>query len=463
MPITLKLPGGQAVTVPDDTTPEEMDRIANEQAAAAPKPSEKTAPKTKEPGLATIGDQIRAKGGVALAAPAAGGMVGGLVGGIPGAMVGGAAGEGIGNLIAHGKELPGAAMDVARNLFSEPVATMHGFAEGTTQGAIDTAKSAGVEGVSQFAGNKLAAAGGVLSKWLMNRATTRVTERLMREFPDLSDTLIDNALTVSKGGYDKALGLLKAAKQKATAALRQADASGATVPIQVSADVAESLKTALLEEAIKSRGIPVSVGAVQSATNRLPAHLRTLFNQIDAQVQGGGLLHLQPSHADLLKRRLQQESRALYANRAAPNGPKAMGMDAAERADYAAELNAKIDGVAGGYKAANAEAKPLIGAVRGIKQATRTNGNLYQAMVRPAVGAMMGEGAGQMQGLPSGTGAIAGALMTSPAGMSREAIILKDPRVQQMLKQLPRASALALTEILGQLSRGRTEGQAPQE
>lgn len=452
MPITLKLPGGQTVTVPDDTTPEEMDAIANERAAPPVK--------TKADGSATIGDHLKAKG--ADLAPSVGGLAGGLVGGIPGAAVGGAAGQGIGNLIEHGAEIPGAIRDVARNMFSEPVATMRGFAEGTTEGAIDTAKAAGLEGAAQAAGGVVAGAAGKLSKWLMNRATTRVTERLMREFPDLPDTLIDNALTVSKGGYDKALGLLKTAKKKATTALAVADASGATVPIQVSADVADSLKTALLEEAIKSRGIPVSVGAVQSATNRLPAHLRTLFTQIDAQVQGGGLLHLTPSHADLLKRRMQQESRALYANRAATNGPKAMGMDAAERADYAAELNTKIDGVASGYKAANAEAKPLIGAVRGIKQATRPNGNLYQAMVRPAVGAMLGEGAGQTQGLPTGTGAMAGALLTSPGGMSREAIILKDPRVQQMLRQLPRASAAMLTQLLGELGRNPEAAPAPQ-
>jgi hypothetical protein len=72
-----------------------------------------------------------------------------------------------------------------------------------------------------------------------------------------------------------------------------------------------------------------------------------------------------------------------------------MGMDATERAEFASRLNDAIDDLASGYKSANAEAKPLIGAVRGIKQAIRPNGNLYQAMVRPAVGGLLGEETGR--------------------------------------------------------------------
>jgi hypothetical protein len=392
-------------------------------------------------------------------------MIGGLVGGIPGAAVGGAAGRGIGTLIEKGGEIPGALMDVARNVISEPTATMRGLHEGIAEGAGDLAVSAGIEGASQFAGNKVAQAGGVLSKWLMNRATTRVTEKLMREFPDLADTLIDNALTVSKGGYEKALGLLRAAKAKATEALTVADQTGATIPVQMTTDVAESLKTAILEQTIKQRGVPASQGAITAASNRLPAHLRQLFQQIDSAASTSGALDLTPSQADILKRRLQQESKALYAQRGAPNGPRAMGMDATERAELASQINTAIDQVATGYKAANAEAQPMIGAVRGIKQATRPNGNLYQAMVRPGVGAIMGGAAGYSQEGNSGAamGALAGAALTSPAGMSREAILLKDPKVQELLRQMPRATATALVELLRQRSGAPAEARAPQE
>ena len=398
-------------------------------------------------------------------APAAGGVVGGMVGGIPGALIGGGAGKGYGDLIAHGAEIPGAIGDILGNALEEPMATMQGWSQGVREGVTDTAKAAGIEGISQAAGVKVAQAGSALSKWLMNRATTRVTAKLMQEFPNLADALIDEALTVSKGGYEKAKTLLTAAKGKANAALGAADAAGATVPVQMSPELAESFKTALIEQTIKQRGLEPSQGAITAASNRLPAHLRQLFQQIDNAAESGGALNLSPSQADILKRRLQLQSKPTYAQRGAPNGPRAMSMESAELAELASSINTGIDGVATGYKAANAEAQPLIGAVRGLKQAIRPNGNLYQAMVRPAVGGVVGAAGGSQSDVPGGSalGAIAGAAMTSPAGMSREAIILASPQVQQMLKQLPRASAVALTELLTELSRSQTPGTAPQE
>ena len=410
-------------------------------------------------------------------APAAGGVVGGMVGGIPGAIIGGGAGKGYGDLIAHGAEIPGAIGDILGNALDEPMATMQGWSQGVREGVTDTAKAAGIEGISQAAGIKVAQAGSALSKWLMNRATTRVTAKLMQEFPNLSDTLIDEALTVSKGGYAKAQALLNAAKSKTRAALGAADATGVTIPIQLSPDLADSLRTALLEKAIKSGGVRRATAGqpLDVATSRLSPEMRDLFQRIGgaegrragmhSKAVAGKVFNLTPSQADILKTQLQRESRALYANRGAPNGPKAIGMDATERAEFAAQINSAIDNVAQGYRASNAEAQPLIGAVRGIKQAIRPSGNLYQAMVRPAVGGMLGAAGGSQSEIPGGSalGAIAGAAMTSPAGMSREAIILASPQVQQMLKQLPRASAVALTELLTELSRSQTPGTAPQE
>src|SRR3990167_80583 len=396
------------------------------------------------------------------AIPTVGGMVGGMVGGVPGAIAGGMAGKGYETLIERGGEIPGALVDVAKNLFSEPVATMRGFVEGQGEGSLDAAKAGGVQGAGELAGVGLSKGAGVLSKWLMNRATTRVTERLTREFPDLADTLIDNALTVSKGGYDKARGLLVLAKKKANAALAAADNAGAVVPVQINDDVAQSLKTALLEDAIKNRGLATPThGAVTSATNRMPQHLRTLFKDIDAAAANGWAVDLKPSHADLLKRRLQQESKPVYANQAAPNGPRSVGMDATERTELAQQINNAIDAIANGYKAANAEAKPLIGAVRGIKQAIRPSGNLYQAMVRPAVGAAAGAMGANESGVSPYVGAMAGAALTSPAGMSREAILLARPEVRAILRQLPRASAEVLMQLLSERSGSPSTPQAP--
>jgi hypothetical protein len=384
----------------------------------------------------------------ATAAPTVGGIVGGLVGGNVGAAVGGAAGVGYKQLLEHATEIPGAVVDVARNLVKEPKATLTGFVQGATEGAKEAGLEAASQGAANWVGGKVAQAGGVMAKWLMNRATTRVSARLMRDFPELSDTLIDNALTVSKGGEAKARSLLVKAKLEATKALKLADEAGATIPVEMTEDLATSLKTALVEKAIKTGGAPAQSGqALSAASQRLDPATKQLFARVDQAASKGTPLDLSPTQADLLKTQLQKESRALYANRTAPNGQKAMGMDATERAEFASRLNDAIDVAAKGYKAANAKAKPLIGAVRGIGQAIRPNGNLYQAMVRPAVGAIVGEEAGRRSGVNPIAAGVAGAAMTSPAGMSREAILLAHPAVQTLLRQLPKPLADALTQF----------------
>lgn len=83
-----------------------------------------------------------------------GGTIGGVVGGAagaPGAAVGAAAGgiaaEGANTVLAHAEELPGAVVDVVRNLFSQPAATVQGFKEGAHQAAQDV----GLTGAAQAA------------------------------------------------------------------------------------------------------------------------------------------------------------------------------------------------------------------------------------------------------------------------------------------------------------------------
>lgn len=352
--------------------------------------------------------------------PAALGAVGGFMGGIPGAALGGAAGKAVEQTVLRG------------NGDASVPATTGG-----------QAKAIGIEGALQGAmeggGQVVMAGAGKLASWLMNRATTRVTAKLMQEFPELSDTLIEHALTVSQGGYGRALSLLKSAKSKATAALTKAESAGAVVPIQFTPDIADSFKTALIEQAIKSGSTALPKGeSVTLATSRLPIVTRELIAKAEAAADGGAF-ELTAKQADLLKTQLQKESRALYANRTAPNGPKAMQAEATLKAEFASRLNDALDGIADGYKAANAETKTFIGATRGIKQAIRPSGNLMQAMVRPAIGAVVGGSAGAQQG-HSTTGAMIGAAAATPMGLSGAAIALKNPAVQQFLRQLPRAA-----------------------
>lgn len=380
------------------------------------------------------------------ALPAAGGIVGGLVGGVPGAAILGMAGEGYKQLAQHFTEIPGAVKDVARNLIAQPGATIRGMVEGEQQGADNAALAGGVQGAVEAAGAGAMAGAGKLGKWLMNRATTRVTAQLSREFPELSDTLIDNALTVSQGGYEKAKVLLAAAKSKATAAVARADSMGAQIPVEVTPDLAESLKTALLEKAVKTGNVapPAAGQPVTTAIDRLSAPMKALFKQVDYAAENGVPINLKPSEADIFKTQLQKEARnAVYLNRIAPNGAKAVSQDATVIADYAAKLNDAIDQAASGYRAANKEAQPLIGAVRGLKQAIRPSGNLYQAMVRPGAGLVLGGLAGRQEGGTPGAaiGGMLGATATTPTMLSREAIALSHPAVQSVLRQIPKPFA----------------------
>lgn len=379
-----------------------------------------------------------------------GGAIGGLVRGKLGAVVGGAAGRGYGELAAHASEIPGAVVDVARNLIEQPKATLTGAVEGMAEGARNAGISGARQGALQAAGEGIAAGGVQAARWLMNRATSRVSARLAADFPELSDTLIEHAITVSKGGESKARMLLKVAKGKATAALTTAEQAGARVPIQLTDELADSLKTAVIESAMRSgQAAAPTGGVVTMATERLSPKTRVLLNTIEQAHKSGQPLHLTPTEADMLKTQLQRESRALYAAMHGPNGTPAIAQQSALKAEFASRLNDAIDGIASGYKTANAEAKPLIGAVRGIKQATRPTGNLYQAMVRPAVGAAIGGETGRRQGHPI-AGAVVGGAMTSPAGMSREAIILAHPVMQGLLRQMPRATATALMTFLAE-------------
>ena len=393
-------------------------------------------------------DTSRLTAAAPMAGETIGGMVGGLTRGRIGAVVGGAAGRGYGELVKHATEIPGAVVDVARNLIAEPVATLTGAAQGIAEGVKNVGISGARQGAFQLAGEGLAAGGSKAASWLMNRATSRISVRLARDFPELSDTLIQHALTVSKGGLGKARTLHTVAKNKATEALKVATAAGATVPIQLTDDLASSLRTVVIEHAMKTGHAASGTGqAVTVATERLSPTVRALLTKIEQAHKTGSDLALTPIEADMFKTQLQRESRNLYMAMRGPNGTPAIEQQAALKADFASRLNDAIDGIAGGYKAANAAAKPLIGAVRGIEQATRPSGNLYQAMVRPAVGAALGGSAGGSQGHPY-LGAAAGAVLTSPAAMSREAIMLAHPTFQTLLKQMPRTTAAALMSFL---------------
>jgi hypothetical protein len=434
---------GRSVTLRGDSPPTEAEL---EQVFAALPPLQSTAP----PSAATAGmvpqstatDPAPTGGPSVLdraldLLPAAGGMTGGLVGGtggtvfgagvggapgaVVGATLGGGAGEAFRQLInrARGKKSPASASEAATGIATE----------GGVQGAAEATGTAMVKG---------AVTGG---RFLMNRALNRVSERLANEFPELSQTLIDNAISVTKGGYKKAQTLLMKAKAEANAALDAAHAAGATVPIQSA-----------------TSGLNNTLSVIANSSD--PVGNLSRLIKVEQRIMGGRSATLTMREADALKTSLQREARQVYAAAKAPNGKPHLSIEAQALADMAAALNDAIEAAATqagatGYKAANATARDMIGATRGVKQAIRPNANLYQAMVRPSVGAILGGAGGYTQDHPI-LGALAGTVATSPRMMSREAIALANPATQGVIRQAPRT----LTELLIALTQQQAASQS---
>lgn len=386
-----------------------------------------------------------------------GSVAGGTAGAIVGAGIGGMAGKGYGELLSHATELPGAIRDVYGNLMAggpARAATIEGARQGLDESVLSLAGEGLKQAALQAGGEGIAAGAAALAPPVM-KAAVNASLRLRKEFPNLSQTLIDNALRVSEGGYAKAQVLLKVASDKVHTALGLADATGVTIPVALTPEVAESLKTALTAGGIKSGTIPKTTagGVVTTASARLPAKLQVVMNSIDQALENGTPMHLTPSEADLLKTELQRESQRLYDNAIAQNGPKAISQTAIEVGDFAARLNDAIDAVTKGYRDTNAVRQSLIGAERAIERGVRPTVN-PKALIGPAAGALVGEETGRSQGHPitgmlSGmaTGTAVGAAL-SPAGLSSTALLLAHPVLQQILTQMPRTTATALTAFL---------------
>ena len=367
--------------------------------------------------------------------PTVGGAIGGTVGRVPGvrivtAGIGGAAGEGYRQLAKHATEIPGAIVDVARNLMTPETraATLSGFAEGAKAGATQAAIQGGIQAAGQGVGEGAVGIASKASPWLMNRALN-LTDKLSREFPNMSNTMMEHALIVSKGGLEKARALLRVQKGKADAALATAQATGATVPI-----------TAATDGLYKTLGEVLNSADIEGGL----AMLATVERQIGAQRARA----LTPIAADALKKSLQTQSKQLYTAAKTGQGKPNVTVRAQALADMAESLNNAIGTIttnagAEGYRAANASASELIGAVRGITKGIRPGANLYQAMVRPGVGAVIGGVSGAQTGGWEGgvAGTVVGGAMTSPAGMSRLAVALQRPGVQAILRESPRLAA----------------------
>lgn len=141
--------------------------------------------------------------------PTAGGMVGGMAGGIPGAALGGAAGEGYGQLATHATEIPGAIIDVLKNLYSQPTATIKGAASGAMQGAKDSGMEAGLQALYELGGKAVTAglstAGRAVYRGYLKPSLAKAT---LAKAGQIVETGIREAIPVTEAGAAKAEGLI---------------------------------------------------------------------------------------------------------------------------------------------------------------------------------------------------------------------------------------------------------------
>lgn len=311
---------------------------------------------------------------------------------------------------------------------TSPMPTVSGnIKEMATQGATMAA--------SEGLGRGVVAGAQAGSKYLMNRAMNNMATRLSDEFPTIAQDMIDQAISVSKGGYDKAKTLLQSYKSVANAAVQAADKAGATIPTKLATDAMQTVMPAIQ----KSGDVVGNTATLQ---------------RVVQEVTGGRAADLSIADADALKGSLFKEGQSLlkqYA-KAGTQGLPALKVEAEAKLAAARALNDAIEQAtsgagAPGYREANSSAKDMIGVVRGLKTAMRGPQNNYQALVRPTMGAMTGGAIGETNGHPM-AGAAAGAMLGSPAGMSRLAILLGNPAVQAFLKQIPKPALSAVLQGL---------------
>lgn len=185
-------------------------------------------------------------GRVTRAIPAIGGLVGGLAGGIPGAALGGAAGEGYRQLVQHAGDLPGAVRDIARNVVSQPQATLRGFLEGAGTGTVAATTQAGIQGGAQavgiLAGKGMTAGAGRLMQSALKPGLKMLLRGIKAGDPiqPVVKTLLDEGINVSAGGVAKLNRLLSATNDEISDAV--AGATGSVAPVRVASRLSETAR-----------------------------------------------------------------------------------------------------------------------------------------------------------------------------------------------------------------------------
>lgn len=423
MPRTVKGPDGVLHKFPDDATDAEISVALDASPGKKPEAPARTWTDAAVDSLPSAGGLV---GGLV---GGAGGTVAGIgVGGVPGAIggaaVGGAAGESAKQLInrVRGKAAPATATDAARDI--------------GTEGA--------VQGATEAAGGALAKGATVIGRGLVENAV-RPTMAMVRDFPNVVDTIVKERLPVGRmmpgmaKGSEQALAKLATASASVKALLSKATSDGMTF---ATSKIAEPV-LGLIDDIAKQ---PIG-----------DAQMKTLENMLDEFMKRNPG-PLTPLAVKDLKSRAQAVAKPIY---------KAMGMGMPVSADQtvAARFNGAvasgaksaletIDGVGAG----ETEKQGLIGASRALKAAENRRVSLAGEMGS----AMVGNVAGTVADMLGPDSSLDGALkksaiawtvargFSSPRMMSRSGLMLTSPQIEALFRQFPRLAVAAIEQAQAQ-------------
>lgn len=188
------------------------------------KPFTVTAAESKKPSMADR---------AAALLPSVGGAIGSMAGGTLGAVAGGMAGRGYQTIYKNAPLIGPAIVDVAKNLISQPAATLQGFKEGAESGGVDAGGQGAIQGAVNIGGNLLSAGAAKLAPALMKSAIhpAIVKEAIQAtkygDVPQVVKTLLDEGATVTPLGIAKLNEIITnvvpaSARQDAAVAARNA-------------------------------------------------------------------------------------------------------------------------------------------------------------------------------------------------------------------------------------------------
>lgn len=366
---------GQTFQFPDEFTPEQIKAALDRHYARTAAPS---ATATADP---FASDALRRRALEML--PTAGGLVGGLGGGavagpagaIGGATAGGATGEAI-REYALGKPLSPSSIAM----------------QGAGQGAWE------------LGGGLMAKGAGMAARPLIKGAV-RASDRLLREFPQVYETILKKGLPVSKAGVEKANILGAASSEALSDNLRAATASGTRFrTFAVTAPVRKLLRKRALSDANRAQ---------------IQAQLDAFVKQYGKEIDPILLKEIKQEHQSIAKSVYSAATEA--GGGISPSNQKRFAAALAHGAKTELE---RIPGVA----AQEAETRSLIGARRAVGRAERRPPPPFRV-------------------LEPGTYPVL-SLLAHPHVQSKLAIALAHPGFQAALRQGPRAGAALLAQLM---------------